>query len=714
MVLIIYKDKTGMNKLFFILFYFVSLTLNATKYYVAITGDDDAAGTIASPWKTWGKAFNSTDVDPGDTVYFRGGVYAKVLSEGDDGWYYPNRASGGTGYGTTRAGTAGNLVKYWAYPGETPILDCNETNIGSNIYNYGIRSMATFVHFKGLTVRNVRQYAPDTKCWGFLAKGNGTIVENCTVYNVGGCGFYIGNAAGENINVINCDAHHCCDSLDLASPGNDGYGFTVLEAAGNVYFKGCRAWMNGDDGFNAGILYEIFNTQYIEYDSCWSIKNGMLDGGGSGFKLGWANFDDGTLARTYTHCIAAFNRWNGWKTNDMYGNHAIISNLYNNISYHNGYSEKISKYGFSIHNTKDIDADELKRVYRNNISYANEDGPVTLVEGSLYTHSNNSWDGGATITNEDFLSIDSTGITGARQADGSLPDIDFLKLSRTSDAIDAGTDVGLAYEGTAPDLGWHELIFAEEPSVPYIATSTITQIRVNSVVSGGYMISDGGGTISAKGLCYSRVPDPDLADSVIVSGTGTDDFAQTITGLTGNTIYYVRAYATNETGTAYGATEIFTTSIYSVGRYQGKTGGYNGKIGLYKTNKIDADTLGPELVVDGGFDNPGLWTCGTGWSVTGGKAVAVDVVQYTSTVKQMLEGLEENTIYKIVFTISDYSSGAVEVGLCSNYAECCSSDGTFTKYINTLTAPNSYIAIRNYAGSAANFKIDNLSVKKVL
>jgi hypothetical protein len=67
----------------------------------------------------------------------------------------------------------------------------------------------------------------------------------------------------------------------------------------------------------------------------------------------------------------------------------------------------------------------------------------------------NSWQG-FTVTNEDFISIDTTGVRGPRKPDGSLPDIQFMHLAEGSDLINAGTDVGLPYNSNAPDLGAFE------------------------------------------------------------------------------------------------------------------------------------------------------------------------------------------------------------------------------------------------------------------
>jgi hypothetical protein len=60
------------------------------------------------------------------------------------------------------------------------------------------------------------------------------------------------------------------------------------------------------------------------------------------------------------------------------------------------------------------------------------------------------------VTNEDFVSIDTLGVRGLRNADGSLPDLEFLHLASGSDLIDAGVDVGLPYNDAAPDLGAFE------------------------------------------------------------------------------------------------------------------------------------------------------------------------------------------------------------------------------------------------------------------
>lgn len=96
-------------------------------------------------------------------------------------------------------------------------------------------------------------------------------------------------------------------------------------------------------------------------------------------------------------------------------------------------------------------------------------------------------------------------------------------------------------------------------SLPTISTTTVSQITENSAVGGGTITSTGGGSITARGLCWSTFQNPTISDSHTTNGNGTGSFTGNITGLTPGTTYYVRAYATNSVGTAYGNTVSFTT-----------------------------------------------------------------------------------------------------------------------------------------------------------
>ncbi len=66
---------------------------------------------------------------------------------------------------------------------------------------------------------------------------------------------------------------------------------------------------------------------------------------------------------------------------------------------------------------------------------------------------NNSWQDGLSATSDDFISIDVSQLKAPRKSDDSLPDIDYLKLASDSDLRNTGVDVGLPFNGSAPDIG---------------------------------------------------------------------------------------------------------------------------------------------------------------------------------------------------------------------------------------------------------------------
>jgi hypothetical protein len=92
-----------------------------------------------------------------------------------------------------------------------------------------------------------------------------------------------------------------------------------------------------------------------------------------------------------------------------------------------------------------------------------------------------------------------------------------------------------------------------------VSTSTASSITVSSAIVSGNVSSAGGGTVSARGICWSTLAAPTISNSTITVGSGTGSFTATLTGLNFNQIYYARAFATNQAGTAYGNQISFTT-----------------------------------------------------------------------------------------------------------------------------------------------------------
>lgn len=102
-----------------------------------------------------------------------------------------------------------------------------------------------------------------------------------------------------------------------------------------------------------------------------------------------------------------------------------------------------------------------------------------------------------------------------------------------------------------------------ETTIPVITTNEVTEITQTSATCGGVISSNGGDTISEKGICWSTNQSPTITDAKTIIGTVSESFTIYITGLTANTTYYVRAFATNSNGTGYGNAVSFKTAVVS-------------------------------------------------------------------------------------------------------------------------------------------------------
>lgn len=99
----------------------------------------------------------------------------------------------------------------------------------------------------------------------------------------------------------------------------------------------------------------------------------------------------------------------------------------------------------------------------------------------------------------------------------------------------------------------------KEKSIPTLTTSGVTDVTTVSAICGGEITSDGGATVTERGICWGTSENPTIADSHATSGNGIGSFTVEMTELTPNTTFYVRSYATNSVGIGYGEQKSFTT-----------------------------------------------------------------------------------------------------------------------------------------------------------
>jgi len=475
------------------------LSFGAT-YYIAPSGNDNNAGTLSSPWGTLNKAW--TVIKAGDTVYLRGGTYAFNTQQSLSG----------------KSGISGSLINIWAYPGETPRL----SKSSSYPATFGIFFSGNYFYWKGIEITGYTQPSANVLSYAFRVENSSyNTFENLKVHG-NGCGMtlvnngYTQHATGNLI--LNCDFYENQDPLTSGDPYGNADGLSVAwithpEDVNKV--KGCRFWWNSDDGIDM-----FSNDGQVLIEECQSFYNGYIPqtftpaGDGIGYKFG-NNLTDlrTSLKRVAKNCISVKNRTKGYSTNGIYG----LVELDNCTAYLNG--------SIGVH----LADFNLAHSAKNCISYANTTNVGLSTTGVSTT---NSWQNGITVSDADFKSLDLSLLLTGRSSDGSLANTDLLKLASTSKLINVGTNIGIPFSGSAPDLGAYELVGAITAVAP-----APTTIQYNEYIS----ICDGsnykGWTVTGK---YTRT---------LVAKSGADSIVTT--NLTVNPKYAITNNITIKEGQSY-------------------------------------------------------------------------------------------------------------------------------------------------------------------
>ncbi|MCQ2341104.1 MAG: hypothetical protein MJZ48_01405 [Paludibacteraceae bacterium] len=429
-------------------------TAHATTYYCSPTGTGN--GDSYSTPCSFEKGLNRVSL-PGDTLYLLGGQYN--LGETP----------------LTRNGSSSRMLVIAGYPGEKAILDFRTVPYGKRGLKIGENS--SYVHIKDLTLR----YSGKNNLY---CEGSYCRFENLDIYGSADTGCQM-KKGGNNL-IINCDSH---DNFDYENGGltgadfggnADGFADKQFSGAPNRYI-GCRAWNNSDDGWD---FFQRVSTSATIIDSCICYKNGPREydmrnhpryqtdkawfdqftngkevtdrygdkktvtlehytnwGNGNGFKMG-GNYTNHIV--TIQHCLSVANTVKGFDQNNNDGTMV----LYNNTGYMNG-----NDYGFTTsYGTLTI---------QNCLSYLSKGSNSHRAKNTL-VDSYNSWNTtGVNIQASDFVSLDTTQILAARQADGRITTGTLLHPTENASFKNQGTDVRLRYYGSAPDLGCYEYIEGE-------------------------------------------------------------------------------------------------------------------------------------------------------------------------------------------------------------------------------------------------------------
>lgn len=424
--------------LLFMVFILVGLKCFALTYYVSPTGTAAGTGTISNPMN-FSTAISKT-LTGGDSIILRGGTY----------YFSVKQTISKSGLSSTK------MFHVTAYKFETPIFDFRTLTYGTA----GISVTGNFVHIKGITV----QGAGDN---GFYVTGNNNNLEFCVARWNCDSGFQLKTGTG-NL-VLNCDSYENFDyktgGTSAPDYGGNADGFAdkqYTNTTGTNTYKGCRSWRNSDDGWDC--FQKVGNTAL---DSCWCYANSPASydmtenirfktdsaswfyqfkntsgryvitnyGNKNGFKLGG---DYTANNATLKNCVAVSNSGKGFDQNNNAG--AMI--LYNCTAYKNG-----TNYGFSNSGYGTL-------MIKNSASLSSTNS--NSFKTTSYTQSNNTWSSGFTCVAVDFTNLDVAQMLNERQTNGNLPEISLLHLSSTSALKDKGVNLGIPYNGTAPDLGAFE------------------------------------------------------------------------------------------------------------------------------------------------------------------------------------------------------------------------------------------------------------------
>jgi hypothetical protein len=451
----------------------------ATVYYVAPGGDDDDPGTQAWPWATFQHAADSAEA--GDTIYFRGGTYS--LTE--------------EAY-LTQSGTSVAPITFIAYPGETPILD-GEDSVGELLI---LDQYTSYVRISGFTLRGFT-------IWGMELSGENRHVQLDHLTIEGGetsIRFTWGESAesppaegpvehitledstihGSEYSAVDCTPGPCnhmvirrVEIYDTGIVGQSFYGSDGLEFARGypVLVEDCYVHDNGGDGIDLNSRDRAGNATGVVVRRNRVIRNHLNGiklwaGGRMENNLVWGQGDSAVWVGTFTSTLEVVNNtiaYNMWDPAYSERNWAVVV----------GYPEE-------------LDSPPVALTLANNVFAFNADptdgGPTGVYLGpgvNLVHESHNlyySRDDGE-ITAE-FLSRPDPDVTRAEIADGTWTTLTSgqgqgdltddplftsgwpgvnLHLQEESPAVDAGTATGAPshdLEGhprdTTPDIGAYE------------------------------------------------------------------------------------------------------------------------------------------------------------------------------------------------------------------------------------------------------------------
>ena len=545
------------------------------------------------------------------------------------------------------------ITANYSYPGAIPsvtlFLSTNSSMVGAVDYVVTVSETTIAATIDDLT--------PNTKYYYYFRYSNGINLINTETKNFTTDGYTLPEVSTGEISEVASNSAHC--SGEVTSAGNG-----TLSAIGFCY--GIRQNPNLQDNvINCGDTLGVFETDITNLDinTQYYVRAFATNEAGTAFGEQKAFTTLGqvpTLVTIPITSVTSSSAISGGTVTSSGGNAVIEKGVCWSTNEHptiaDSHTSDGDGSGAYVSNLTDLQPNTMYYVrayatnsegsgYGNELTFTTSASLAVLTTKSVIEITQTSAKCGGNITNSGGMDITSRGVCWSTEHDPTTTDNhteDGVGIGEFNSEI-TGLTANVKYYVRAyatSDYGTsygNEVEFTTQMGMPTVTTKSVTGITASSAYCGGNVMNSGGGTISARGVCWSTEHEPTISDNHTTDGTGVGEFTSSITGLNNNVTYYVRAYATNSNGTAYGEERSFTTQ-------EG--------LAIVTTTDITNITAtsaasGGEVTDDGGFNITARGVC---WSTSQNPTIS-DTHTFdgtgTGSFTSSITGLNYNTTYYV-------------------------------------------------------------------